>query len=79
MNGVTQAHEPTSYIVEGNSYRQLIAERDAYKRIANDLARQLREIKPADTNVPSERVSAETPAPRRSDLWDDPDTYGPSG
>jgi hypothetical protein len=58
----TQAPEPTSYIVEGDSYRKLIAERDAYKRIANDLARQLRERTPADTNAPPERAAPETSA-----------------
>lgn len=59
----SQAPEPTSYVVEGDSYRKLIAERDAYKRIANDLARQLRERTPADPSAPPERAAPETPVP----------------
>lgn len=55
MNEPTQAPEPTSYLVEGDSYRKLIAERDAYRDIANDLARQLREVTPADASAPPER------------------------
>lgn len=58
MSETTQAPEPTSYVVEGDTYRKLIAERDAYKRIANDLVRQLREITPADTNAPPEKAAS---------------------
>jgi hypothetical protein len=54
--------EPTSYLVEGDTYRKLIAERDAYRSVANDLARQLRQRTPADTNAPPERASHEPPA-----------------
>jgi hypothetical protein len=59
---VSQAPEPTSYVVEGNSYRELIAQRDAYKSVATDLARQLRERTPADTSAPPERAGHEPPA-----------------
>lgn len=48
----------------GDTYRKLIADRDAYRSIANDLARQLRKSKPADTNAPSERTAHEPPAAR---------------
>jgi hypothetical protein len=54
--------EPTSYLVEGDTYRKLIAERDAYRSVANDLARQLRQRTPADTNAPPERASHEPSA-----------------
>lgn len=60
MSEPTQAPEPTSYLVEGNTYRRLIAERDAYRDIANDLARQLRNVTPADTDAPPERRSVST-------------------
>lgn len=59
---VSQAPEPSSYVVEGNTYRKLIAERDAYRSVANDLARQLRKRTPADTSAPPERAAHEPPA-----------------
>lgn len=64
---VSQAPEPTSYVVEGNTYRKLIAERDAYRTVANDLARQLRKRTPADTSAPPERAAHEPPASRESE------------
>lgn len=55
----SSALEPTSYVVEGNTYRKLIAERDALKRVASDLNRQLANLRPSESSAPPERASVE--------------------